>query len=289
MTDSTTLVVTRVTSQGESATFEFDDGHRVIFEGYSHAFGYQTEGLRHFFLFNGEEQVVQYDSRLRRVGPSEDEHRFVQVAEGYDLERIASYWEAARKYVNDEYFEKPYRSGTKGDPNLWFPWKVSGEGGMDLASIKEGRKELPASGRSDESAAATPNVAFHEQETQGLFAGFGALVSAFGGGGDAGNPFPASDAQDLAAGARYIPGEVTMARRRGEKVTFFSACGACCWYWEFPDGSRVYHLDQGTYNSIGRANHPENWGEEGVSAGPCPNCGNQHTGGGTIEAPAASS
>lgn len=286
MTDPTDLRVTNVTSQGESATIEFEDGHRVVFEGYSHGFGYQVEGLRHFFLFNGEEQVVQYDSRLRRVGPSEDEHRFVQVAEGYDLERIAAYWEAARKYLNDEYFEKPYQSGTEGDPNLWFPWKVSGEGWMDLSAIKEGRKELPEPSSVGDSQSSNRMPSSHDD---GLLAGFGLLMSAFGGGGDSGNMFPASDAEDLALGARFIPGEVTMARREGQKVTFNQPCNACCWYWEFPDGTRVYHFDQTTYNAIGRVNNPDRWGEEGVKAGPCPNCGNEHTGGGTVEATTASS
>ena len=144
MFDSSVLVVTSVTSRGNSATFNFEDGHRVIFDGYTHGFIYQIEGLRHFFLFNGEERVVQYDSRLRRNGPSEGEHQFVQVAEGYDLERIAAYWEAAANYTHEEYFAKPHREGTTSrNEDLWFPWRLSCEGGMDLRSIKDGTKELP--------------------------------------------------------------------------------------------------------------------------------------------------
>lgn len=138
------LKVTSVTSRGESATFEFADGHRVVLEGYSHGFGFQVEGLRHFYLFNGDAQVVRYDSRLYYAGPRDDEHRFVEVAEGYDLERIAAYWEAARNHVNEEYFNKPHREGRQGDKKLWFPWKLSGEGWLDLSAIKEGRTELPS-------------------------------------------------------------------------------------------------------------------------------------------------
>ena len=48
-------------------------------------------------------------------------------------------------------------------------------------------------------------------------AGFGALINALGGGGDQGNMFPQSDADDFASGARFVPGEVTLARRAGQK------------------------------------------------------------------------
>jgi hypothetical protein len=50
---------------------------------------------------------------------------------------------------------------------------------------------------------------------------------------DYGALFPASDARDLAAGAPYVPGDVTMARRRGTVVEFNpSSC-----VWTFPDGT----------------------------------------------------
>ena len=55
--------------------------------------------------------------------------------------------------------------------------------------------------------------------------------------GDTGASFPRSDAEDMSRGARFIPGEVTMARRRGEKVQFVDECGPNCWYWMMPDGS----------------------------------------------------
>lgn len=114
-------------------------------------------------------------------------------------------------------------------------------------------------------------------------AGFGALISAMGGGGDAGNMFPQSDADDLASGARFIPGEVTMARRRGEKVTFVQNCNnSTCWYWEMPDGTRVYHWDRYTWLNIAKENGKwDGSGEFSGDAGPCPRCGNKHTDGGT--------
>jgi hypothetical protein len=64
---------------------------------------------------------------------------------------------------------------------------------------------------------------------------FGMLANALGGGGDRGQAFPASDAADFQAGARYIPGEVTMARREGKHVTFDRKNHR----WTMPDGSTV--------------------------------------------------
>jgi hypothetical protein len=97
------------------------------------------------------------------------------------------------------------------------------------------------------------------------------LVNALGGGGDAHQAVPQSDAEDFSRGVRFVPGEVTLARRRGEIVSFVDHCGACCWYWEFEDGTRIYHFERGTFELI-RDEH------DGV----CPNCGNPHTSGGTI-------
>lgn len=114
-------------------------------------------------------------------------------------------------------------------------------------------------------------------------AGFGALINAMGGGGDAGNTFPQSDAVELASGARFIPGEVTLARRRGEKVTFVQNCNNnTCWYWEMPDGTHIYHWDRYVWLSIAKANG--RWDGEGEfsgDAGSCPHCKNVHTNGGT--------
>lgn len=120
-------------------------------------------------------------------------------------------------------------------------------------------------------------------------AGFGLVMAAMGGGGDRGNLFPASDADDLSRGARFIPGEVTMARRAGQKVTFVTDCGPCCWHWQMPDGSRIYHWDRTEYEAIGAANgrkkvdddHGSHF-EDGVGA--CPRCGNPNTNGGTVPA-----
>ncbi len=121
---------------------------------------------------------------------------------------------------------------------------------------------------------------------------FGFLVNAMdnhrSADGDTRATFPRSDAEDMSRGAHFIPGEVTMARRAGERVRFVSECGPCCWYWEMPDGSRIYHWDRFTYQQIGTVNGrkevEESFGShfEG-GAGPCPHCGNPNTNGGTVK------
>lgn len=119
-------------------------------------------------------------------------------------------------------------------------------------------------------------------------AAFGFLVNALdsreSGDGDTGRSFPRSDAEDLSKGVRFIPGEVTMARRAGQKVNFVTECGPNCWYWGMPDGTRIYYFDRFTYNQIGAANGREMVnGEFKDGPGPCPRCGNVNTSGGTIK------
>lgn len=123
-------------------------------------------------------------------------------------------------------------------------------------------------------------------------AGFGFLVNALEsrgqGDGDRGASFPRSDAEDMSRGARFIPGDVTLARRRGEKVRFISECSANCWHWVLPDGNKIFHFDSMTYDSIGRTNKRKVLKSDGFGAqfedgaGPCPHCGNPHTNGGRV-------
>lgn len=124
-------------------------------------------------------------------------------------------------------------------------------------------------------------------------AALGFLINAMenrGGDGDFGSSFPRSDAEDMSKGARFIPGEVTLARRAGKKVTFVTECDSNCWYWEMPDGSHIHHYDPMTYRSIGMANgRKEVKGDYSIrfenGAGPCPSCGNPHTEGGQHKHP----
>lgn len=64
---------------------------------------------------------------------------------------------------------------------------------------------------------------------------FGMIANAMGGGGDIGQSFPRSDADDFSNGARYIPGEVTIARRKGGKVLFDPVKHE----WKMPDGKII--------------------------------------------------
>ena len=101
--------------------------------------------------------------------------------------------------------------------------------------------------------------------------------------------FPRSDAEDMSKGARFIPGEVTLARRAGKKVDFVTKCGPNCWYWKMPDGTRIYHYDPVCYQQIGHANdrheltneYGDPYFEDGP--GPCPYCGNVNTSGDTVK------
>ncbi|MEK7505742.1 MAG: hypothetical protein AAB597_02515 [Patescibacteria group bacterium] len=127
----------------------------------------------------------------------------------------------------------------------------------------------------------------------GEMAAFGfianALESGRGGDGDTGRSFPRTDAEDMSKGARFIPGEVTLARRAGKKVNFVTECGPNCWYWKMSDGTRIYHYDPMACRQIGTANGRKpvegKYGgthfEDGP--GPCPHCGNINTNGGTIK------
>jgi len=118
--------------------------------------------------------------------------------------------------------------------------------------------------------------------TKDGMAAFGLLVNAMSGGGDHNAAFPRSDAEDMSCGARFIPGEVTLARRAGQTVRFISSCASCCWYWEMPDGSRIYHFEGYVHDEIGRHNHGEGWSRTSTWAGPCPHCGNPFTRGGRV-------
>lgn len=104
---------------------------------------------------------------------------------------------------------------------------------------------------------------------------FGMLANALGGGGDKGASFPRSDAEDFSRGVKFVPGEVTVARRAGETVEFHTPCqsSTCCWYWQMPDGTRIYHFERHHFERI-RDKH------DGV----CPDCGNENTAGGIIKA-----
>ena len=117
---------------------------------------------------------------------------------------------------------------------------------------------------------------------------FGFLVNALdgnrGGDGDEGSIFPRSDAEDMSKGARFIPGEVTLARRDGRRVSFIQKCSnPCCWYWQVDDGTRHHHFERTAFESVADSNEiPRVDGELKTNrVGPCPKCGNAHLHGGS--------
>lgn len=224
------IQITQVRSETYGATVEFSDGHSAGFEAYYHDFGYSIEGLRSFELYKGDKKVFAYNSRLYRVGPQPDEHKVAFMAEGYTQQRVAGYWQAARDYLNREYLEKEERP-----KNLWWSWRViCAEGGSDLEELEKGIAEIVEEQHSRRDSSS--------RDIGTEMGAFGALVSALGGGGNTGNLFPQSDSDDFLNGARFIPGEVTLARRRGEKVQFMQPTAyQSDWYWEMPDGTHIQH------------------------------------------------
>ena len=118
----------------------------------------------------------------------------------------------------------------------------------------------------------------------GTEAAFGFFINALGGGGDAGQTFPRSDAEDFSRGCQFIPDDVTLARRRGEVVVLNTDCiNRCCWYWQMPDGSRIYHWHEQDYRAIARANKRASGSrKQRGNAGQCPQCRNTNTNGDTV-------
>ena len=115
----------------------------------------------------------------------------------------------------------------------------------------------------------------NKYEDMNEFATFGFLINALDrrtrDDGDRNASFPRSDAEDLSRGLSFIPGEVTLARRRGEKVYFQQPCdNPCCWYWQFPDGSRSYYWERHAFEPIEKE-------------GKCLACGNTHIRGGLVK------
>jgi len=56
-----------------------------------------------------------------------------------------------------------------------------------------------------------------------------------------GATFPVDDSTDIMNGAEHIPFEVTDARRTGQRVVFNHEGPREDWYWQMPDGSKIYH------------------------------------------------
>jgi len=103
-------VVNSVKTEETTVIAKFQDGHSVTLAGYDDYTSKATEGLRYFWIFKQRSIVVQYHGqtqpRTRFLGPSEDEHRFIQVADGYTRDLIVAYWEATITFADNEYLAK---------------------------------------------------------------------------------------------------------------------------------------------------------------------------------------
>lgn len=71
------------------------------------------------------------------------------------------------------------------------------------------------------------------------FAAFLTLISSLGNQGA--HIVPPADAEDTQYGATHIPSEVTDARRAGKMVHFVREGSKENWYWEMPEGNKIYH------------------------------------------------
>lgn len=141
MSDHLAPVVTDVaTEDNRNAIFTFDDGHRLVLEGYSRGDGRPVEDLFRIRLFNGDHLVVVYNF----LGTSdEDEHRFIEVADGYTHERIASYLWESHEYISEKYLLEPRREGHEAPPELRLPWWLSNKADREFTAIRSGAKEFP--------------------------------------------------------------------------------------------------------------------------------------------------
>jgi len=94
-------------ADSNSVTVSFKDGHRVVFEAYHNILTSGLEGIRRFLLYKGNRIVVEYHGQLRyssrTMRPSENDHRFYEVASGYTNERIVGYWEASLRFIENDY------------------------------------------------------------------------------------------------------------------------------------------------------------------------------------------
>jgi hypothetical protein len=129
----------------ESVTVTFKDGHRVIFEAYRNVVTTSLEGIRRFLLYRGNRIVVEYHGQLqyssRHMRPSENDHRFYEVARGYTHQLIVGYWQAAMRFIENDYEDKilavPIERMPKPPHPAYFSHQVAEVSLRDLNYIKD--------------------------------------------------------------------------------------------------------------------------------------------------------
>jgi hypothetical protein len=141
MSDHLAPVVTDVTTEdNRNAIFTFEDGHRLVLEGYFRGEGWPVEDLFRLRLFNGDELTVTYNF----LGTSDqDEHRFIEVADGYTHDRIAAYWWSIYEHMGEEYISKPRRESREASTELYLPWMLASKANRVYTQIRSGAKAFP--------------------------------------------------------------------------------------------------------------------------------------------------
>lgn len=138
--------VKNVRANSDMVMVDFQDGHRAVFSPYTHGFGYQIEGMREFELLDREEtKVCEYNGRLYRVGPAEDEFKLVLLSEGYTQQGVAAYWRSATSHIHNLFWRVDQEGDGRGETNqdFWYVWRVTSEGWMfGLTELEKGKLEL---------------------------------------------------------------------------------------------------------------------------------------------------
>ena len=132
-------------ADSSSVTVSFKDNHRVIFEAYHNVLTTGLEGIRRFLLYKGSRIVVEYHGQLqfssKHMRPSERDHRFEEVARGYANERIVGYWQAAMRFIENDYEDTiltvPKEVMLTPPHPAYFPHQVAEASVRDLNYIKD--------------------------------------------------------------------------------------------------------------------------------------------------------
>jgi hypothetical protein len=127
-----TVAITSTEQQSDRTIIRFKDGHTVVLEPYAPS--RKAEGLRRFILQKDGSRVVVFNARLTPNGTDKDEFSFYKVADGYDVEKIVMYWEAARDHLSIHQYQ-----GTIAGQQ----WRTISEDWLALHKIKSGEFRLP--------------------------------------------------------------------------------------------------------------------------------------------------
>ena len=127
----------------QDVIISFDDGVWAIFKPYRHGLGYQVEGLRNLYLMSKDNTpIFTLNSRLYRNGPQDDEYGIVDIDVSLTQQKVAEYWEEAKRYIIEKFFPNK-EDHSVSDDSYWYSWVVvSKEGQFDLIRLSKGEMKL---------------------------------------------------------------------------------------------------------------------------------------------------